>query len=106
MASFGVTVRYRASEADESRVRLFHGLFHHRSEAAVLDRLRELHRSAARIDVVEVRWRDPAAADAGSAPRPARKDGTAAPTVDRACWRGGSRLTRRRTPQPRRSVGT
>ena len=52
MAPFGVTVRYRVGEAAGSRICFFHGLFHQRSEAAVLDRLRELHRFAARIEVV------------------------------------------------------
>ena len=84
MAPFGVVVRYRVGEADEGGVRSFHGLFHRRSEAAVVERLRELHRFAARIEVVEVRWRD-GPADAGSAPRPARTDRTAGRTVDRAC---------------------
>ena len=84
MAPFGVTVRYCVGEADGSRTCFFHGLFHQRSEAAVLDRLRELHRFAARIEVVEVRWRDAPAA-AGSAPRPALREGTAARAVDPAC---------------------
>jgi hypothetical protein len=83
MAPFGVTVRYRVGEADGSRICFFHGLFHQRSEAAVLDRLRELHRFAARIEVVEVRWRDAPAA--GSAPRLALRDRTAARAVDPAC---------------------
>ena len=52
----------------------------------MLDRLRELHRFAARIEVVEVRWRGaPACADAGPAPQHARTDEAAARAVDRSC---------------------
>jgi len=64
MEPFPVTVRYRYSEGDKSKDASFHGLFFDRSDEAVLRRLREAHRFAARIEVVEVRWRDGAAAAA------------------------------------------
>ena len=57
MTPFAATVRYRFNEGDGSRDATFHGLFFDRSEEAVLHRLREAHRFAARIEVVEVRWR-------------------------------------------------
>jgi hypothetical protein len=34
----------------------FHGLFYDRSEKAVRDRLREAHRFAERVEIVEMRW--------------------------------------------------
>ncbi len=86
MAPFEVTARYRVGDADGGWTCLFLGLFHRRSEAAVLDRLRELHPFAARIEVVEVQWWDaPAAAIAtGFAPRPARTDEAAFRAMDPA----------------------
>jgi hypothetical protein len=69
-----VTVRYRYSDgAGESRAASFRGAFYERSEAAVLRRLREVHRFAGRIEIVELRWRDPLRPDA----RRTRRSGTA-----------------------------
>ena len=76
MAPFPVTVRYRFGEGNESRECIFYGLFHDRSEKAVLSRLKEAHRFAAWVEIVEVQWRDaPAAADdrpAGAGGSPAQ----------------------------------
>ncbi len=65
MAPFPVTVRYRFGEGGESRDARFYGLFHARSEEAVLGRLREVHRFAAWVEVVEVWWRGGVAAGEG-----------------------------------------
>ena len=56
MAPIAVTVRYRFSEGGEARDASFHGLFFDRSDQAVRDRLREAHRSAERVEIVELRW--------------------------------------------------
>lgn len=63
---FPVAVRYRSSEGGESRDATFRGLLLERSEAAVLRRLREAHRFAGDIEVVEVRRRDARAQGSGS----------------------------------------
>ena len=86
MAPFEVTVRYRVSDADGGWICFFLGLLRQRSKAAVLDRLRELHPFAARIEVVEVQWRDaPAAAiDTGFAPWLARTNEAAFRAMDPA----------------------
>ena len=57
MAPFPVTVHYRFGEGNESRECIFYGLFHDRSEKAVLSRLKEAHRFAAWVEIVEVQWR-------------------------------------------------
>ncbi len=68
MAPFPVTVRYRYSdEGQEERAATFRGRFFDRSEGAVLNRLRELHRYAARVEVVELLWRDTRAGGAAAA---------------------------------------
>lgn len=59
MSPLAVTVRYRFSEdGREDRAASFHGLFYDRSDTAVMSRLRELHRFATRIEVVEIVWPD------------------------------------------------
>ena len=59
------TVRYRYSEGDEGcRDACFRGRFYECTEAAVLRSLREAHRFAARVEVVELRWHDPRGAPA------------------------------------------
>jgi len=57
MAPFPVEVRYRYNEGGEARNASFYGLFFDRSDKAVLDRLREVHRLAARIEIVGMHWR-------------------------------------------------
>lgn len=52
-----VLYRYGDSHGGKARDASFRGLFFDRSEAAVLGRLREVHRFAAWVEVVEVRWR-------------------------------------------------
>ena len=55
-----VTVRYRYSEGDEEyRSASYRGLFYECTEAAVRRRLREVHRFAKRLEIVEVRWHAP-----------------------------------------------
>jgi len=57
--SFPVTVRYRFSEGgDTDTAASFRGRFFDRSDAAVFNRLRELHRFAARVEIDELRWED------------------------------------------------
>jgi hypothetical protein len=69
---FPVAVRYRYGENGEGRDASFYGLSFDRSEAALLGRLKEAHRFAAWVEVVEVRWRDArAGAGAGRAAAPA-----------------------------------
>ena len=52
------TVRYRYGEGGQQGTDAsFYGSFFHRSEAAVLSRLREVHRFAAWVEIVEVQWR-------------------------------------------------
>ena len=65
MMPTAVTVRYRYGEGGASRDASFYGLFFDRSEEAVLGRLKEAHRFATWIEVVDVQWRDgaPARAD-------------------------------------------
>ena len=65
MTPTAVTVRYRYGEGGASRNASFYGLFYDRSEEAVLGRLKEAHRFAAWVEVVDVQWRDgaPARAD-------------------------------------------
>ena len=65
MIPFPVTVRYRFAEGDGSRECCFYGLFFDRSDAAVLGRLREAHRFAEWVEIVDVRWRDGAASGEG-----------------------------------------
>ncbi len=60
-----VTVRYRYGEGGASRDASFYGLLYDRSEEAVLGRLKEAHRFAAWVEVVEVQWRDGAPVRAG-----------------------------------------
>lgn len=62
---FPVTVRYRYGEGGRGRDASFYGLLYDRSEGAVLGRLREAHRFAAWVEVVELRWRDGAARHGG-----------------------------------------
>lgn len=73
MAPFAATVRYRFSEGGGGRDASFRGLFFHRSEAAVLGRLREAHRFAERVEIVEIRWQGargtPTAGTAGAPDR-------------------------------------
>ena len=57
MGPFPATVRYRYGEGGEGRDASFYGLFYDRSEKAVLSRLKEAHRFAVWIEVVETRWR-------------------------------------------------
>lgn len=56
MAPIAVTARYRFSEGGEARNASFHGLFFDRSEKAVQDRLREAHRFAEQVEIVELQW--------------------------------------------------
>ena len=58
MTPFAVTVRYRYGEGGASKDASFYGLFYDRSEGAVLGRLKEAHRFAAWVEIVEMRWRD------------------------------------------------
>jgi hypothetical protein len=59
MVSFPVTVRYRYSDGgDADTAASFRGRFFDRSEAVVVSRLRELHRFAAWVEVIELRWED------------------------------------------------
>lgn len=62
MMPFPVTVRYRYGEGGASRDASFYGLFFDRSEEAVLGRLKEAHRFAAWVEIVEMQWRDGAPA--------------------------------------------
>ena len=57
MGPFPATVRYRYGEGGEGRDASFYGLFYDRSEKAVLNRLKEAHRFAVWIEIVETRWR-------------------------------------------------
>lgn len=58
MVPVAVAVRYRFGEGGASRDASFYGLFYDRSEQAVLGRLKEAHRFAAWVEIVEVQWRD------------------------------------------------
>ncbi len=76
MEQFAVMARYRYWEQDsEERSSCFFGRFLQQSDRAVLFRLRELHRFAARLEVVEVLWlgnggrAEPGRAVAGGAAR-------------------------------------
>ena len=61
-----VTVRYRYSEGDETcRNACFRGRFYECTEAAVRRSLRQAHRFAERVEIVEVRWHDQREAPAG-----------------------------------------
>lgn len=74
MTPVPVFVRYRYAEGGNGgKDAGFHGLFYERSEAAVLGRLRELHRLADWVEIVEVRWRD--AEPAGGWPGADRAEG-------------------------------
>jgi hypothetical protein len=84
MAPVRVAVRYRHDEGGEAREAWFHGLFFERSERAVLGRLREIHRRAARVEVLEARWRHPAPAGGLSAAGGATGGSPARPGQDRA----------------------
>ena len=55
------TVRYRYNEGGDEGCRsaCFHGRFYECTEAAVLRSLRQAHRFAVRVEVVELRWHDP-----------------------------------------------
>ncbi len=67
-----VRYRYRYSEGDEGyRNASYRGRFYECTEAAVGRRLREVHRFAKRLEIVEVRWHDPreAASIAAEPPR-------------------------------------
>ena len=56
MASRAIAVRYRYREGgDAERNASFHGRLYNRTEAAVLRRLREVHRFADRVEIVEMR---------------------------------------------------
>ena len=60
MGPKAVTVRYRYSEGDEGyRSACFRGSFYECTEAAVRRSLREAHRFARSLEIVEVRWHDP-----------------------------------------------
>jgi hypothetical protein len=60
MESKSVTVRYRYSEGDEGyREGCFRGRFYECTEAAVRRSLREAHRFARRIEILEVLWHGP-----------------------------------------------
>lgn len=61
MAPLAVTVRYPFSEGrgDGGRDACFHGLFFGGSEAVVLRRLREAHRFAERVEIVDIRRHGP-----------------------------------------------
>ncbi|MBD0276035.1 MAG: hypothetical protein ICV73_29425 [Acetobacteraceae bacterium] len=61
-----MAVRYRYGQDGEGRDASFYGLSYDRSEKALLGRLKEAHRFAAWIEVVEVRWRDAHAGGAGA----------------------------------------
>ena len=66
MRPFPVKVRYRYGEGGKSRDASFYGLRYDRSDRALLDRLRELHRFASGVEIVEVRWRhEPSEAPTG-----------------------------------------
>ena len=67
MAVFAFMARYRYAEGHESRSASFYGLSCERSDTAVLGRLKEVHRFAAWVEVVEVRWRGAGAGTGGSA---------------------------------------
>ena len=65
MGPKAVTVRYRYSEGDEGyRSACFRGSFYECTEAAVLRSLRQAHRFAVRVEVVELQWHDPREAPA------------------------------------------
>ena len=96
MTPFAATVRYRFSEGDGSRDAAFYGLFFERSEQAVLHRLEEAHRFADWVEVVEVRWRDGAAARQGrrddrtySVPSRDRRGGVPRQAPGGGAWSGG-----------------
>jgi hypothetical protein len=60
-------VRYRYGDrggGEAGRGASFYGSFYDRSEAAVLSRLREVHRLAAWIEIVDLEWRDAREVDA------------------------------------------
>ena len=58
-----VTVQYRYSDRDDEACRSasYRGRFYECTEAAVRRRLREVHRFASRVEIVEVLWHDPPA---------------------------------------------
>ena len=59
MKPFPVRVRYRYGEGGRSRDASFYGLCHDRSEKALLGKLREAHRFADHVEIIEVRWHEP-----------------------------------------------
>ncbi len=59
------TVRYRYSDGDEGcRDACFRGRFYECTEAAVRRSLREAHRFATRVEIIELRWHAPCEAAA------------------------------------------
>ena len=75
-----VTVRYRYADKDDEACRSasYRGRFYECTEAAVRRRLREVHRFASRVEIVEVRWHDPReAARAGAIAADGRKPAAA-----------------------------
>ncbi len=59
MKPFPVRVRYRYGEGSRSRDASFYGLRYDRSEEALLGKLREVHRFANHVEIIEVRWHEP-----------------------------------------------
>jgi hypothetical protein len=97
MPPFAATVRYRYGERGEGRDASFYGLFFDRSERAVLGRLREAHRFADWVEVVEVRWREGARAREGGrggrqyfAPPPGGRGSALLPARRGDAWGGGA----------------